>query len=233
MKLQVLILSALLANFCALAAVPVNRNFDATKDDEVPANRYLNHDEMSTWLAGVAGRYPRLVQLSSLGKSVEGRDLWAVRLSRSVARGQRDLLMPMVKIVANMHGNEAVGRQVVLQLISLLVRYDGVENRITRLLNITDIHLVPSMNPDGFARAEEGVCNGVGRENAQGKDLNRDFPDQFNDADVLLRTEEALAAGRAPETQAMIRWILDNPFVLSANLHGGAVVVSYPFDNSK
>ena len=156
MKLQVLILSALLANFCALAAVPVNRNFDATKDDEVPANRYLNHDEMSTWLAGVAGRYPRLVQLSSLGKSVEGRDLWAVRLSRSVARGQRDLLMPMVKIVANIHGDEVVGRQLVLQLISHLVRMVDRDSRIGHVLNITDVHFVPSMNPDGFMRAQ--VC---------------------------------------------------------------------------
>ena len=52
-----------------------------------------------------------MVLVYSIGKSVEGRDLWVTRISKQVkyslgSRQKRQLLKPLVKIVANMHGNE-------------------------------------------------------------------------------------------------------------------------------
>ena len=62
-----------------------------------------------------------------------------------------------------------------------------------------------------------------------GVDLNRNFPRQFDEPQHDFRQ---LLRGREPETAAAMLWVKRNPFVLSANLHAGAVVASYPFDDS-
>ena len=68
----------------------------------------------------------------------------------------------------------------------------------------------------------------LGRSNANGVDLNRNFPTW----DHLGQTRSELLSPVQPETRALIRLILDQPFVLSANLHDGAIVANYPYDDS-
>lgn len=141
---------------------------------------------------------------------------------------------PQVKLVGNMHGDETVSRQVLIYLArELAAGYRRGDPRLVRLLNTTDVYVLPSLNPDGFERAREGDCGlsdsgppgASGRDNSRGRDLNRSFPDQFS-------TGEPPSLDDVPEVRALIEWIRRNKFVLSGNLHGGSVVASYPFDDS-
>ncbi|XP_074869254.1 carboxypeptidase M isoform X2 [Carettochelys insculpta] len=117
---------------------------------------------------------------------------------------------------------QTVGRELLLHLIDFLVTNAESDPVVKRLIDSTRIHIMPSMNPDGFEAATVPDCQySKGRFNMNGEDLNRNFPDAFNSNNAIVQ----------PETQAVINWLKDETFVLSANLHGGALVASYAFDN--
>jgi carboxypeptidase D len=134
---------------------------------------------------------------------------------------------PEFKYVGNMHGNEVVGRETLLYLIQILCENYGSNDFLTRLVNSTRIHIMPSMNPDGYEKATQGDQQGFkGRENVNKIDLNRNFPARYPSH------EEDKGAELQPEVKAVMKWIKEYPFVLSANLHGGSLVANYPWDDS-
>ncbi|XP_006923787.1 carboxypeptidase M [Pteropus alecto] len=181
---------------------------------------YHHQEEMEAFLKSVAQNYSSITHLHSIGKSVKGRNLWVLVVGRSPK--EHRIGIPEFKYVANMHGDETVGRELLLHLIDYLVTSDGKDLEITNLINSTRIHIMPSMNPDGFENVKKPDCfYSNGRENDNFYDLNRNFPDAF----------EFNNETRQPETVAVMEWLKTETFVLSANLHGGALVASYPFDN--
>lgn len=175
-----------------------------------------------TWLLKEFAReHSNIARLYDIGKSVQNRKLWVMEISDQP--GIHEPMEPEVKLVANIHGNEVIGKEVLLHFIRYLCHNYNVNQRVTQLVNTTRIHILPSMNPDGYERAATSGDHSVGNKNANGIDLNRNFPDQFF----------ASTTGKAqPETKAIMNWTESNPFILSASLHSGALVASYPYDDS-
>ncbi|XP_008315829.1 carboxypeptidase Z isoform X2 [Cynoglossus semilaevis] len=208
---------------------------------------YTTNAQMYNILKKTAAKCSHISQVYSIGRSTEGKDLLVIEFSNNP--GQHELLEPEVKMLGNMHGNEVLGRQLLIYLAQYLCsEYILGNQRIQTIINTTRIHLLASMNPDGYelAAAEGHLMNGwiSGRANAQNLDLNRNFPDltsifyrnrrsRFYRIDHIPIPDSYWFGKVAPETYAVMKWIRSLPFVQSASLHGGDLVVSYPFDFSR
>uniref|UniRef100_A0AAF5PMP8 Peptidase M14 domain-containing protein n=1 Tax=Wuchereria bancrofti TaxID=6293 RepID=A0AAF5PMP8_WUCBA len=181
------------------------------------------NEEILNELTSLHEKYPNITYLYEIGKSVQGRSLIVLAIGKYPMKHSPGI--PEFKYVANIHGNEISGRELLLCLANILVINYGKNEVLTRLVNRTRIHLLPTMNPDGFTVAIPGKYAWLqGRTNAANVDLNRDFPRRLNP--TVIRNVQ-------PETTAIMRWTRSIPFVLSANLHDGSLVVNFPYDDDK
>ncbi|MBI2426102.1 MAG: DUF2817 domain-containing protein [Candidatus Hydrogenedentes bacterium] len=182
---------------------------------------YHSYAELTAQLQDYAQDYPDLCVLTSLGTSVQGRQLWALRVSDNPGI---DEVEPEFKYISTMHGDEPLGTELLLYLIEALLTGHGVDTRLTAIMDNTDITFVPLMNPDGL---ELGT-----RRNANNIDLNRNFPIFGVHYTGNIYSGEGLhQTGRQVEVQRVMTWNAANSFVLSANFHTGALVVNYPYDD--
>jgi len=142
-----------------------------------------NYVAMEKYLKELNANYPRITRLYSIGSSVQGRELYVMEVTGDP--GIHSPEKPEVKYVGNMHGNEVVGREMLLLLLRYLCENYGTDERVTRIVETIRLHVLPSMNPDGYEVSIEGDVYGLkGRANAKGVDLNRNFPDQYEINDV-------------------------------------------------
>lgn len=208
--------------------------------------KHHNNEELPQILDEVHKKCPNITRVYTLTEnSVRNVPLYVIEFSDSP--GFHQPYRPEVKYIGNIHGNEVLGRELLLGLAYYLCeQYNERDHRIKNLIHNTRIHLLPSMNPDGWQLATDtgGQDYLIGRNNNHSVDLNRNFPDldaitfEFERQGIshnnhLLKDVTRLAAPLEPETRAVMRWIMSVPFVLSAAMHGGDLVANYPYDESR
>ncbi len=182
---------------------------------EMAFEDYHNYDALKAELEKLQRDYPSLVKLDSAGKSGKGRELFYIKISDHV---EIDEAEPNLLFIGNMHGDETVGRELMIYLARLLLSEYSTNSRMKNLVDNAQIYMMPSMNPDGFESRT--------RYNAAGADLNRSFPDFSSDSsDTPL--------GRAAEVKAIMELHTKQYFHLAMNFHGGAVVLNLSWDTKQ
>jgi len=184
------------------------------KTDPKIVTQYHDYAQMTIFLDSIHTIYPAITKKVSIGQSVEGRELWAFLVTDNPDSAENEA---EVRLAATIHGNEPVGTELCIAMIdSLTQSYDSIPG-IRDLVDSREIWFMPMLNPDGNALGN--VPNA--RYNANGVDLNRNFP-----------VPNGATPTAQPETKAMMDWCLSKRFVLGCMYHEGAQVVNYQWDYS-
>lgn len=167
-------------------------------------------------------QYPDLVKIHQIGTTVQGRALLFAQIKPQI---DQPGAVPQFMYTSTMHGDETTGFILSLRLIYHLISNYGSDDEITTLMNQVEIWICPNENPDGTYTNNNSTVSGATRSNANGKDLNRNYPsphpDYANPPEMPIQ----------PETQAMMDFVTTKNFIMSANLHGGIELVNYPYDS--
>jgi carboxypeptidase T len=166
----------------SLAVALILATASVTAASEFPAGRtgYHSYTEMAAEVAAVAAAHPAIVSRFSIGKSYQGRELWAVKVSDNVAVDEAE---PEVMFDGSIHADEHMATEMTLHILHWLVDGYGTDPRITSIVNTREIWIVFMVNPDGVEYDISGGRFHFWRKNRQptpgttsiGTDLNRNF----------------------------------------------------------
>ncbi len=112
-------------------------------------NRLYDYPELEAALKKLAAAHPDLLRLASLGKSVEGREMWCMTINNPKTGSDR--AKPAMYVDGNVHGNEVQAAEACLYTIWYLTENYGRIDKITKLVDEKAFYIVPSINPDGRA----------------------------------------------------------------------------------
>ena len=164
--------------------------------------------------------YPTICKIVNIGTLSSGRKLLVARITDNLLAHENE---PEFLYTSTMHGDETAGYILMLRLIDYLLSNYGSNNRITDMIDDNEIWINPLANPDGTYAGGNNTVYGATRSNANGVDLNRNYPDPEDGPHPDGNPWQ-------PETIAFMDFAEDHDFVLSCNIHSGAEVCNYPWD---
>ncbi len=198
----------------------INPRMSSAKGVKAAWDAYPTYDAYVSMMYQFQTDFPTLCQIVNVGSSTDGRAILFARISGNVGIEEDE---PEVMYTSSMHGDETTGYILSLRLIDSLLHGYGSNAYVTRLVDSMEIWINPLANPDGTYFSGNNDIYGARRYNTNGVDLNRNYPDP--------------AAGDHPdghawqqETQVMTAFAEAHSISISANFHGGAEVINYPWD---
>ena len=199
---------------------PQMANFDQIKNAK-SWSAYPTYEAYVALMYQFETDYPDLCDVFSIGQSSTGdREILVAKISDNVSTDEDE---PEFFYTSSMHGDELTGFPLMLNLIESLLANYGTVPRMTDLVNNIEIYINPLANPDGTYTNDNSTVAGATRYNANGIDLNRNYPDP---------EDGPHPDGNAWQTETVhfMNFAENRNFVMGANFHGGAEVVNYPWD---
>jgi hypothetical protein len=176
------------------------------------AGGYSSYSEMRDDFVAYAAAHPNIAQLEVLGLSVQGREIFGLKISGNVSAEEDE---PELVFFGSIHGDEFASAEVPYLYALYLCDNYGVNPDVTQYVDGNEIWCIPMINPDGHEAGN--------RNNANNVDLNRDFGFQW----------DGWGGSSAPhsqiETRAVREFCLDNNIALSSTMHCSGNVFLHPW----
>ncbi|MFJ9027048.1 M14 family zinc carboxypeptidase [Streptomyces sp. NPDC102274] len=187
---------------------------------------------------------PGIAKVVSIGKSLNGQDILALKLSKG-ARKTKDGAKPSVLYMSNQHAREWITPEMTRRLMHHYIDNYGKDQRITKIVDSTELWFVLSANPDGYDYTHSSDSSRLWRKNLRdvdgdgkiapgdGVDLNRNFSykwgydDEGSSPLPANETYRGAGPGSEPETQAIDRFQKRIGFDYGINYHSAAELLLY------
>lgn len=203
-------------------------------------DRYHTFAETEAELQEIAALYPDITRLEVIGRSVEGRPIYALKISD---RAQEDEWSePAVLIFALMHAREHLSTEMALDIVHMLIEGYGRSGEVTNLVHQREIWVIPDLNPDGDVYDVESGYYRFWRKNRRpnpdgsfGVDLNRNFGYQWgccggSSPDPPDATYRGPAPFSEPESAALRDFAASHPNItVSLDLHSYGEWILWPY----